>query len=479
MTEPEQSSGRRRIMHGLGVVLAVGLAAVGLLAPAGSGAGAAAGELPAPRSVAGPSGAPVAEVDGASWADACRAARLPDLSDPSRLPFEPVRRLVEASLGWTRERDGDALGRMGEIYFVIGRANSALDLFAAAHALGADVPRWNYMMGIACQELGLNEAAIERLEQARLEEYGGGVTDARLGELLLETGREEEADERFRAAAQAPECPSRGHGGRARIALERGDHAAALEHADRAVAAAPRDYLAHRLRAKALAGLGRMEQARDAADRGSALPAYRGWTSVDPRLQEAHAAAATQASLETAFGAALGSGDLEAAATAGESLLERVPQSTSVRTSLAAVEANLGRIGRAAQLIEEATLLAPRNVEVLLTRAEIGIAAGRAGIAVEAARTLIEIDPNGSKGWALLARGRFAEGQVEEALEALQQAAALSPEDVDLKLLLADALYEQGRRDEARSLVERALQLDAAHPAALERRQQWAQSRDG
>ena len=45
-------------------------------------------------------------------------------------------------------------------------------------------------------------------------------------------------------------------------------------------------YLAHRLRSQALAGLGRLDEARAASDISNLLPVYRGWLSVDPWLAE-------------------------------------------------------------------------------------------------------------------------------------------------------------------------------------------------
>ena len=157
----------------------------------------------------------------------------------------------------------------------------------------------------------------------------------------------------------------------------------------------------------------------------------------------------------------------------GELLLERLPTSTSVLSSLASVYANLGQIGRAARHIETATDLEPRNPEVLRTRAEIAIAAQRPGIAVLAAETLIEIDGTSPVSWAILGRARYAEGKSREALDAVHEALRLAPGDPDLKLLLADVLHGARRVDEALRAVREVLADHPGHPGAADREERW------
>ena len=436
-------------------------------------AGEFAAELPLPESRTNELGSLIAYVDPLQWSGACDDLSLPRLPDPSGIELEPVRRLVLASRAWSDARDGDALGRMGEIVSAIGMHEAALDLFAAAEVLGREEARWSYFYGVACQQLGRVGVATEAFERALRLEPDYGTSYLRLGALHYEAGDLDAADTRYREASELPATSAAGLVGRGRVALEHRDFTTALEFLDRALRSAPRDYLAHRLRSRALAGLGRLEDARAASEAADRLPKHRGWLSFDPRLAEAHVAASTQLALENALNVALGSGNLPAARAAAEALLARRPGSADVRTVLARIVANAGDPKRAQELVEEAARLEPRNADVLAAKAEISLATGELAACAEALDTLRQVDGRAARTHQLAGRLLYLQGLNAEAIQALKLAIASAPQELGHREVLVDVLLGSERRAEARAELEAILVIDPSHARARSLLAQW------
>ena len=322
---------------GVLVVLALNIAVWGYVAASSTGQShdPSTAALPMPRKVTNELGSPIAQIDAAQWRAACVQAGLPELPDPNGLEYEPIRRLVEASQRWGQERDGDALGRMGQIALALELYEPAMDLFAAARRLGTQSETWNYFLGVSCQQVGHSQAALEALQAARAANPDYGTTSLRIGALYFDLAEFDLAEESYVLATQSPPAPAAGWVGRGRVAVARRQFEAALNHLGEALRATPGDFLAHRLRSQALAGLDRFEEAAEAAKTSNRLPPYRGWLTFDPRLGEAHQIANTQRYLETSLSVAMSKGDMQAAAQAGERLLERLPNSVQVLSVVA------------------------------------------------------------------------------------------------------------------------------------------------
>lgn len=447
-------------IEGALATLLVALAGYGLLGPPGLAPRGPVPDLPEPAKVLDATGAPRAAVDGVAWRAALEAAGLPELHDPSGLEHEPVARLVARSRDFTRRGDADALGRMGEVMLALGLDRDATGLFLAARELGRDAARWEYLVGVALQSAGDLVAARVALERAAALQPDYGVTHARLGAIHLEEGRLDEADAAFaRGAAQGP-SPAASLVGRARVALARGDAAAALAFADDAAQRTPRDYQAHRARASALARLGRTAESDEAARMAATLPQYKGWLSHDPRLAALDAASGTTLSLERALDVALQSGDLATAAATGDALVRVAPGSVDILRTVASIHANRGQLTRAAELAKRAVELAPDDISTLSTCAEIAIAAGDAATMDAVTSRLLERDRGRAASWALVGRARFVGGRHADALDAVERAESLAPRDESLPLLRAEMLRQLGRLDEANAVLDAALGRD-------------------
>ena len=425
--------------------------------------------LPMPEVEVAEDGSRRARVDPAEWSMAFSASGLPMLPDPNGLELVPVQRLVEASRRWVATGEGDELGRMGEVVMALELHEAAIDYFVAARELGSQPERWAYFLGAEYQRIGASEAAVEALEAARALDPGYGTTSTRLGALYLDLGDLEEADAAYGRAAESEPAPSAGLVGRARVALERRDFEGALGFLEGALRLAPGDFIAHRLRSQALTGLGRTEEAAEAARVSNELPPYRGWLSFDPRLGEASEAAGTQRSLELAMNAALARRDLRAAAAAGEALLERLPESPQVHSVLAGIQANAGNTGRALELAQRAVELRPDDLQALRSLADIASSVGALEEGGRAAEAMVELAPDSAVAHQTLGRALFLQGRTDEAVGALRRAIRLEPRESRHRLLLVDVLQRTGRLEEARLDLQELLSIDPQNAEARQR----------
>ena len=115
--------------------------------------------------------------------------------------------------------------------------------------------------------------------------------------------------------------------------------------------------------------------------------------------------------------------------------------------------------------MERAVGLAPEDGELW---ARLGLARAQAGDATGAEVALLRATERGASrahynlGLVLAQRGAFA--------ESLQQlfAAEEAEDGADVRYAIASTLWQWGRHDEARVAAKRVLQLDPAHPGALQ-----------
>lgn len=103
-----------------------------------------------------------------------------------------------------------------------------------------------------------------------------------------------------------------------------------------------------------------------------------------------------------------------------------------------------GELPEAAQRMQQAIQLDPKNYELVFTAAAMLEAAGHFEEAEQQARKVVQLSPRHFEGWMLLARLLWElPDQVDAAIEALHKASELHPEDAEPKLLLAELLQEQ------------------------------------
>lgn len=423
-------------------------------------------ELPAPTRAEGELGAPIARYDSAAWLAACAASDVPDIALPVEVEFEPMQRMIAESRAWTRQREGDALGRMGEIALALDLGESAADLFSAAAELGASRARWNYLLGVALQQQGRLEQAISALRAASALAPELGIPRARVARALFELGQIDEARAEFEACLRADATRALGHIGLARIELADNDATEALKQLDAAAALTPGDYVVWTLRAQTLARLGRAEDSQRDAERAAKLPRYRGWLSFDPVLPQCNERARTLAHVEVMFGQAQGRNDVAQLASLADELTQRVPRDPEAWRRAAAAQVAAGRMPAARERIERAVELAPQSTPVLCTASEIAMASNDPRRALELARRAMSSDPRSAFAHEVLGRASFLNRDFSAAITHARRAVELAPADLDKRQILIEILLGMQRRDEAMLELETMLAVSPGHPWA-------------
>jgi len=87
-------------------------------------------------------------------------------------------------------------------------------------------------------------------------------------------------------------------------------------------------------------------------------------------------------------------------------------------------------------------------------------------------------DPQDGRAQGLLGVCYAKKGNMPAALNAMEQAAALQPTDAGAQYNLALALFQVQRTGESQAVLDRALQLNPAHPGALDLRSRLSRSVD-
>jgi tetratricopeptide (TPR) repeat protein len=129
----------------------------------------------------------------------------------------------------------EAWGKLGMILSAHEFPSEANLCFVQAEQLDPREPRWPYYQGIELTQRDPEKGAA-KLQQA-IELFGDSPDAARLrlGELFLKQGRLDEAEDQFRRLLQWHPDHGRAHLDLARLALERGDLPASLNHLNRSM----------------------------------------------------------------------------------------------------------------------------------------------------------------------------------------------------------------------------------------------------
>jgi len=409
-----------------------------------------------------------ASIDWSAWSAWHAEAGLPEPGTVSSIDAIPVRRLVESMRRWADTRDVNALGEAGETYLALEDHRTAIRFLAAATALAPQDARWIYLLGCELQAVGEIKPAISAMQRAIQLDAGYATAHARLGELHLESGELMEAEASFRAYQERAPSISLGYVGLGRIALARGDAAAALELFSKAVQMTPNDFLAWRLLSRAAAATGASELAVRAARQAERLPIYRGWLSFDERLREVQLRVRTQTALENELRAMLSAGPSDQAIELLEELLSRRPMDANVMAMLARARLDRGEPEAARRITDEAIALEPASAPLHALLAMVHITADSYEAAHFAIDDALRLDPGMAAAWELRGRTLMLQRNWAEAAEALERAVELDPGGVGAMQMLAMSQANSGNIEGARGTLEAILELKPSHGPARE-----------
>jgi len=331
-----------------------------------------------------------------------------------------VRTHVEQLLVRARDEDSrEALVELGLGLLANGFAEEARATFGAAANRGGDEPLLGLYSGLAAIEASDQELA-KRDFSAVMKTWPGFVAaQERLGWLLLEEGRLDEAESLFATVAELAAGEPAGHLGLAEVSLQRGAAQPALELVEGWPASWQRFGPVIRLKSRALRALGRLEEAR-------ALPGV-GAASARPHITDPWAGRLRQHQ---------------------RGLAELMDRATGLRRS--------GEGGAATQLLEEIRAVHPENFEVAVNLAVAYLTSDRSEEAFALLSPEVEANPDRFEGHLNLAAIELQRLKLEAALASAARAVELAPSVAQAHRTLSRVFEKMGRQDEALAAIEEA-----------------------
>jgi putative PEP-CTERM system TPR-repeat lipoprotein len=415
---------------------------------------------------------------------------------------------IDASLVSLRLREAEALLRLG-------RLEASGERLAALLADHPDEPLLALAQLRSLALASRTDEAIEGLRDLLAREPELAAAHFVLGVLQLASGRPAEAVRSLEIASER----LKGAEGRealrllAEAELRAGEHASALAHAERALAADAGDLRARVLLAQALLEAGdatraeavlreapeesasvhgvlarvyvrngQLERARASVERALVLEPDSVQWAVDlvtvlmeqEKFDEALEAARQRAAeypevpdYPNLMGQVLARrGDEQGARAAFQHALELDPSFVAAAVNLARMSARAQRIGEARELLRRALEQRPEDPTALRTLGLLEYRTGNASAAVEALEAALRADPGNDLTRADLARARAAAGSnLEQALEMARAIRQSEPDNPNYAEALGRVLLRFGVPGAAAEQFRAAIEL-APHPIA-------------
>jgi len=207
---------------------------------------------------------------------------LDRLDRSAQFPGEQRDRLEKTAVNPLKSRDAraEAFGNLGMLYHAYALSDAALTCYGNARALVPGDYRWPYLCGALLRDMGRDEEAEEAFRAASARNDAYAPIPSALGELAFEAGHYAEARAFFeRALALDPEQPA-ALAGLGQVAQATGRSEEAVDYYMRALKRDPQATALHYRLALAYRSLNRREDAeRHIAQRGEGRPSL-----ADPLL---------------------------------------------------------------------------------------------------------------------------------------------------------------------------------------------------
>lgn len=313
--------------------------------------------------------------------------------------------VVSSSTATSVER-AHAWGLLGEHYHAYEFHEAAALCYGRAQRLAPDDARWFYLEGVLRQTRGELDAAEQTLSKARELEPQDPAIALRLGEVLLSRQEWNDAEPLLRQTTRATGLAAAAEEALGRMAVQRGDHEAAVGHFRRALGHQPDADLLSSSLARSLQFLGRDDEAAAARERAGARDVQRS----EPVVAQVLARRRGAGHYLLRAGRLASSGDLEGAEQTYRDALSEVPDSLEVRKGLAGVLMARGSYDEAEELLQE----------------------------------ILERDATDTEAHLRLARVLELKGEVEPALAEYRQAVETAADEITPRLALAAALHRSG-----------------------------------
>ncbi len=407
-----------------------------------------------------------------------------------------IERHVAASNGAPREARQRAT--LGLVYEAHEMWPEALQSFRNATELDGDEPMWPHHAAIAWIKTGDLEGATTWLRDysARFPTFAPLLD--RLGALLLEDGRIDEAQVAFEAIMTHTPRSAAGYVGYGDVRLRAGDHAAAVTVLEKAVRIDPNYKLARYLLGRAYRAVGRMEDAEREMTLGMAGGRNYlkdGWSRHLNKYKTGIGALHTRSADFLKAGQPAQAAEIlervlveqpdnaEATVNLGIAYLEMNQLEDAERVllraerldatrfetyiNLAACLRRQERLSGALRYIDRAVELSPTAAQAHLTRGLILMQQHENDMALAALTTSAGLDARNPKVVQELANVCGRLGRLPEALEHYRALAKLLPTRWEPHLGAARVLYGMGRLDEALAATNQGLVLAPREPRLL------------
>lgn len=419
----------------------------------------------------------------------------PDLGAMQKTPrarIETLQESIEKALAAGRHDTREVLegfGFLGLLYHSAQMLDAAEICYLNARSLAPEDGRWSYYLALVRHSKGDLAGAVQSYEDSIRREPDRAATRLRLGEVLLELGRGEEARAHFEAAEQTGPSAAAALFGLGRVAVLEGDQQRAVELFEGVLAEQPDADAVRYPLGQALRELGRTEEAEGhlalRGDRKVAFPDPLAdvlvLTGKSSALQViGDLAAADDFSEESFRGFVLSQfGEVVGAAAQVEKMLASLEESGS------ATPVQLGRVHYAAGILlagqgeDDPAIVHFESAvegdgELRDAQVKLGNALARGSRFSEAATRYdraLEMRPDDPDVLAKRAAARVADGRLEEATADFERALELATPErrTAVHRQLGDLHYGAGDLDRSARQYLEALRIDEGYVPALER----------
>lgn len=343
----------------------------------------------------------------------------------------------------------EAYGEFGRLLQAYGYAEEAVVCYRQATVGQPDEPRWWHLWGCAAESAGTLDDAERVFRQARKLKGDSRATGIRLGHILRQLNRREEAQRIFGEVLKLDEKQPAVHAGLGAVALEDRDYQSAITHLLRAIELAPGANRLHYSLAMAYRGAGDLTRAKEHLR----LRGEIGLKPDDPWFDEL-SQLLRGANVHLSRGKiALAAGAVPDAVREYRLAIAAAPDNVAARTNLAVALVRFQKPDEALKQLEEALRLDPRNLSALYNLASLRASRNDFPKAAELLRTLLEIDPRDIDAHRQLAQVHVGQNRFDEAIKILHAVRFLAPDDESIVLQLAAVLFSQQQYGEADKLL--------------------------
>ena len=345
--------------------------------------------------------------------------------------------VTRASAAGGREL-AEAYGELAQILHVYELFDGAEAAYRNAMQLASTDLRWPHLLGYLFAQTGRFDEAAERFEDVLRQNRSHREAAAHLADVNLRRGRLTVAREQFQTIAEA--FPAFANNGLGEIALREEQFAEAIRRFQAVLDRVPTATAVHYPLAMAYRGLGRVDDARRHLD-------LRGTGSVrvsDPVVDRIRTLVRGERGLVLQGRELYEAGQFREAADAFRRATAAAPASATAHVNLGLALVQLGDRTAAIAAFRAAVDAAPEDVAAHASLGALLADSGQPSEAAEHLRAAFDRSPDAAATRTLLVRTLIRLGRTDDAITVLTRAASLDPDDeavtVDLAILLADRM---------------------------------------